>query len=224
MARQVAPLVGADGAVVGLDISPATLDVAHMLPSSHGAPIEWRQGDAVHLDLTSGISDLVLCQQGLQFFSDWAAAVKEMRRVLASNGRAVICVWQALSRHPIYESLLTATARYLGASENDVAIPFSLCRAEELKSLLIGAGFEHIEVNARSLDISLPSPELFVRLTVLGAATSIPAFARLDGASRAALLNAISHETDLVTRRNRDGDTLKFSMSTHIAVARASRG
>lgn len=82
-----------------------------------------RQGDAVHLDLTSGIFDLVLCQQGLQFFSDRAAAVKETRRVPASDGRAVICVWRTLSRHPTYEALLlTATARYLGASENDVAM------------------------------------------------------------------------------------------------------
>ena len=31
--------------------------------------------------------DLVLCQQGLQFFSDRAAALAEMRRVLKPGGR-----------------------------------------------------------------------------------------------------------------------------------------
>jgi hypothetical protein len=65
----------------------------------------------------------------------------------------------------------------------------------------------------------LPTPERFVHLTVLGAATSIPAVAHLDAAARSALVAAVSRETQAVAQRYREGDTLTFPMFTHIAVA-----
>src|SRR5438552_1035927 len=93
VARQVAPVVGPSGRVVALDINPGMLAVGASLPAPEGAAIEWRQGDAVALDLPTGAFDLVLCQQGLQFFSDRAAAVREMKRVLADGGRVVLSLW-----------------------------------------------------------------------------------------------------------------------------------
>ena len=106
-----------------------------------------------------------------------------MRRVLTDGGRVVLSVWRDLQRHPVYEALFEATTRHLGAALSDVALSFSLWDAEELRALLSDAGFQRTEVTPRSLDIHLPSPERFVQLTVLGAATSVPAFAQLDAAA-----------------------------------------
>lgn len=219
VARHVAPLVGAGGKVVAFDISPDMLAVARTLSAPMGATIEWREGNAVALAQPDGAFDLVLCQQGLQFFSDRAASLREMRRVLSDGGRVVLNVWQALQHHPIYAALFEATTRHLNAAISDVALPFSLWDAAELRSLLSEAGFERIEVTPRSLDIHLPSPERFVQLTVLGAATSIPAFAQLDPEAHSALVDAVTDETEAVAQRYRDGDKLTFPMSTHIAVA-----
>jgi SAM-dependent methyltransferase len=158
-------------------------------------------------------------QQGLKFFPDRDAALREMRRVLADGGRVAISVWQALNRHPVYEALLEATARRLGATIATVDLSFSLGDADELRTLLGEAGFQGIKIFPRSLDIHLPSPERFVQLTVLGAATSIPAFAQLDAAARLALVEAVTDETQAVTQRYRDGDKLSFPMFTHIALA-----
>jgi hypothetical protein len=58
-----------------------------------------------------------------------------------------------------------------------------------------------------------------VQLTVLGAATSIPAFAQLDAAARSALVEAVTDKTQAIAQRYRDGDKLTFPMYTHIAVA-----
>jgi hypothetical protein len=102
-----------------------------------------------------------------------------------------------------------------------VALSFSLWDAEELRALLSDAGFQRVEVTPRSLDIHLPSPERFVELTVLGAATSIPAFAEMDTSARSSLVEAVAGETEAVAQRYRDGDKLTFPMSTHIAVAYA---
>jgi ubiquinone/menaquinone biosynthesis C-methylase UbiE len=222
VARHVAPLVGAAGKVVALDLSPAMLAVARRLPAPGGATIAWLEGNAIRLDLPDAAFDLVLCQQGLQFFPDRAAALREMRRVLIAGGRVVISVWQALHHHPVYEALLQATARHLGVPITTMEVSFSLWDAEELRMLLSEAGFQRIEITPRSLTIHLPAPERFVQLTVLGAATSIPAVAHLDAAARSTLVEAVSSETQAVAQRYRDGNTLTFPMSTHIAVAYTS--
>jgi ubiquinone/menaquinone biosynthesis C-methylase UbiE len=79
------------------------LAVARALPPPTGATIAWLAGKAISLPLPDDSFDLVLCQQGLQFFSDRAAAVREMWRVPTKGGRVAISVWQVLHRHPVYE-------------------------------------------------------------------------------------------------------------------------
>lgn len=219
VARHVAPLVGANGKVVALDISPEMLTVGRAFTTPAGARIDWREGNASAPPLSGGEFDLVLCQQGLQFFSNRAAALAEMRRVLADGGRVILSVWQELERHPIYETLFEATIRYLNASMSDVATSFSLGDADELRTLLNNAGFQCIDVAGRMLDIRLPSPERFVQLTIAGAATSVPVFAKLDTAARAALVEAVARETEVAVQRYTEGDQLTFPMFTHIAVA-----
>jgi len=219
VARHVAPMVGTQGIVVALDINPAMLAVGRSLPAPAGASIEWREGDAIRLDLPEAVFDLVVCQQGLQFFPDRAAAVREMRRVLTRSGRVIVSVWESLERHPLYEALLTATARYLTVPVSAVDLSFSLSNADELDALLRSAGFLRTQVHSRSLDIHLPSPERFVQLTVEGAATSIATFTQLDAATRAALVDAVALQVEPIVRHYRDGDALTFPMFNQIAVA-----
>ena len=166
--------------VVAVDISAAMLAVARALPTPTGALIEWQEGDACGLDLLDEAFDLVLCQQGLQFFSDRASATREMRRVLVNGGRAVVSVWQPLHRHRILEAMFEATARHLGVPMTAIDVSFSLSNADELRALLSTGGFQRIEIAPRSLEIRLPFPDRFVQIIVLGAATSVPAFTQLD--------------------------------------------
>jgi len=46
--------------------------------------IEWREGDAFTPPFTNGAFEVVLCQQGLQFFPDKPGAPREMHRVVGS--------------------------------------------------------------------------------------------------------------------------------------------
>jgi len=86
VSRQAAPLVGADGQVVALDMNPAMLAVARAIPSPSGATINWQEGNAMSLPFPDGAFDVVLCQHGLQFVPDRAAAIREIRRVLTGLG------------------------------------------------------------------------------------------------------------------------------------------
>lgn len=54
---------------------------------------------------------------------------------------------------------------------------------------------------------------------MLGAATSIPAFAQLDAAELFALVKAVTEDTQVVAERYLDGGKLTFPMSAHIALA-----
>ncbi|MEO6972950.1 MAG: methyltransferase domain-containing protein, partial [Rhodoferax sp.] len=47
VARQAAPLVGASGQVVALDMNPAMLGVARTRPAPSGATITWHEGNAM---------------------------------------------------------------------------------------------------------------------------------------------------------------------------------
>ncbi len=88
VARHVAPIVDATGRVVAVDINPAMLAVARQQVAPEGAVIEWVEGDAVTIDLADQRFDIVICQQGLQFFSDRAAALDRARRLLAAGSRS----------------------------------------------------------------------------------------------------------------------------------------
>ena len=68
------------GKVVGIDINPVMLDMARHC--SAGKDIEWKEGSAMSLPFPNEFFDLVVCQQGLQFFPDRIKALKEMNRVL----------------------------------------------------------------------------------------------------------------------------------------------
>ena len=134
-------MVGARGKVVALDVNQDMLLVARALPAPTGATIEWLEGNALSLDLSDDAFDVVLCQQGLQFFPDRPAALREMRRVLTEGGRVAISVWQALQRTRCMKRCLKRQHATLGATIADVELSFSLWDVDELRTLLGDAGF-----------------------------------------------------------------------------------
>lgn len=219
VARQVAPLVGMDGRVVAVDINPAMLAVGRALPAPAGPPVEWQEGDAAKVGFPDRAFDLVLCQQGLQFFPDRRAALQEIRRLLTVQGRTVISVWQGLDCHPVYKALFEATAAKLGTKITGVDVAFSLGGAEELQALLQEAGFRQVDVTSRTLEVRFPSPDHFVRLSVTGAATSVPAFMQMNAEARSALIEAVAEELDPLIRSGIEDGELVFPLSTNIVHA-----
>ena len=103
VARLAAPRLGPKGRITATDISRPMLDIARAKPALTGvAPIEYVESPAAPLSAPTGAFDVVLCQQGLQFFPDRPAALREMKRVLKPGGRAVIAVWAAIARNQIF--------------------------------------------------------------------------------------------------------------------------
>jgi len=182
--RLAAEQVGPNGSVVGLDINPAMLAVARPIPSP-GAAIEWHEASAESLPLVDGSFDVVLSSLGLQFVSDRSSALREMRRVLAPDGRLAIATVGPTP--PIFAILEQALARHV---KPEVAAfmraVFSLHEQGELASLTRDAGFRDVEVRSRALPVTLPGPTEFlwqyVHSTPLAAAV-----AQIDDVGRGAL-------------------------------------
>ena len=80
VARLVAGRVGPKGRVVGLDSSAAMLAEARSLSPISGTAVEWSEASALAIPFPETTFNLVLCQQGLQFFPDRPAALHEMHR------------------------------------------------------------------------------------------------------------------------------------------------
>jgi SAM-dependent methyltransferase len=222
--RALAERVGPGGRVVGVDLNPMMIEVARSLPAPAGA-IEWREGDGTALDLPDAAFDLACCQQGLQFFPDRAAGAAELRRVLATGGRAVVAAWQGLDAHPLYAALADAEEPHLAAlgveiTRAELTAPFSLGDAGALRALLTGAGFGEVEIATRTIQARFPGADRFVERMEHAYAAVMPRFAA-DPAAFQAYLDAIARDTRPIVESHRDGDDVVIPMHANIALARA---
>jgi SAM-dependent methyltransferase len=104
VARAAATAAGPRGRVIASDISPAMLGEVPTGADPAGAVIELLEAPATRLPLADGIADVVLCQHGLPFVADKAAAVDELRRVLRPGGTVGIVVWVAARRLEPFDS------------------------------------------------------------------------------------------------------------------------
>jgi ubiquinone/menaquinone biosynthesis C-methylase UbiE len=81
--------------ITGIDLNEAMITAAKKNPN-----IDWHLGSATELPFADDSFEVVFCQQGLQFFPDRAAAMREMRRVLTPGGQLSLNVWGPLDRQP----------------------------------------------------------------------------------------------------------------------------
>jgi ubiquinone/menaquinone biosynthesis C-methylase UbiE len=139
--------------VTGIDLNEGMLNVARRNPS-----IEWHQGSATELPFGDGSFDVVLCQQGLQYFPDRPAAVKEMARVLSPGGRIALNVWGAIERQIFHASLVEGIGKFLGPdAKSAFDLAFSLNSAEELRTLAADAGLSDIRVRFEQRTMRYPT-------------------------------------------------------------------
>jgi len=92
IAFHVARTAGPGSTIVGVDITPRMLELAAKKESELGLPvkIEWKEGDALNLDIPDNSFDLVTSGYMLRNVTDIQKAVSEMYRVLAPGGKVVV--------------------------------------------------------------------------------------------------------------------------------------
>ena len=219
VARIAAQRVGAGGRVTGVDFSPAMLAIAREKPPvAEGAPLEYLEGPADHLGVPDHDVDVVTCQHGLQFFPDRPAALADMRRVLRPGGRLGVAVWRSIAECPPFDALADGIAEVLG---NQVATvyrggPWGLGDADELMSLIDGAGFTDLAVARYELPLVFEGgpAQLVDTLSIAAVAADVAA---LDDKGHQDLVAAVARAAAPLM----DGDAVRSTAAANLAIARA---
>lgn len=216
------------GKVIGVDINPIMLNVARHC--SAGKDIDWKEGSAMSLPFPNESFDLVICQQGLQFFSDRLKALTEMNRVLAGAthnkdkdsgyGRLVLSVWTSIKDNPgfsILKRLLQETISHEAATI--MQLPHSLSESTELISLVRAAGFRKIFSKEVTKTISFHSVEEFVVRFTNGSilASYFSDKKKVDDVSQDKLLKSASRELSQFV--DEPSGKLSFPLSTRLIFA-----
>jgi ubiquinone/menaquinone biosynthesis C-methylase UbiE len=154
----VSAQVSPDCKITGIDVNEGMLAVARQ-----NTAIDCRTGSAVDLPFPDASFDVVLCQQGLQYFPDRNAAIKQIARVLSPGGRVSLNVWGPIERQPFHAALLEAIIEHLGEEHKSVFdLAFSLNTAQELHSLAKAAGLQDARVRFEHRTIRHPDPNDFI--------------------------------------------------------------
>ena len=216
VARLARERVGAVAPVVGVDASAAMLAVARRLAPD----IDWREGDAASLPLRKGERfDAVACQQGMQFFADRSAAMREMARALAPGGRLAVSVWRPLDEAPFLAELHRLAERRLGPVLDR---RHAFGEAAPLEALLREAGLQEVAVRPVKLRLRFPEGRMFLRMNVQ-ALLGMSAAARLGDDERAGLISALEEDAAAAAARHAAGASLEFDISANLASARGAR-
>lgn len=211
VARLAAEAVGPHGAVAGLD---PTLGMLEMARSVSPAGMDWYEAPAESMPLPDGSFDVVLCSMGLQFFEDKVKGLREMRRVLAPGGRAVVSTPGPTPA--LFEAIDAALTDHVGPEASRfVHAVFSVHDPAEARELFGSAGFDDVEVETGVIPLRVDLPAEFfwqyVQSTPLAAVA-----AGLDEAARAALERDVAERCQPFV----DGDTTVMEPGVLVVTGR----
>jgi len=175
--------------------------------------IEWLEGSALAIPLSDASVDVVLCQQGLQFFVDKTLALQETRRVLDRPGRLVLSVWSSTG---VYNRAVgKALARFVGGG---IASHFCASRnvpgKQELECVAAAAGFSEVKVRTDRLDVHLPRLDQFV-LEHLAATPVAASIASVDPELRRKIGISVMSEMQSFG----DGEGVTYAEEVHLLTA-----
>jgi SAM-dependent methyltransferase len=154
----------------------------------------------------------VLCQHGLQYVPDRVAALREMKRVLAPDGRLALSVFSQSIGYQIFEH---TAAEFVG--EKAAAImrePFALADLDELSGLLRLVELSTVEMHTKTLPARFVSASDFIDYQLGGRLAN--AVSTLSVERRTNLVAALYEAFEPYV----GPDGLVFPMEAHVVVAR----
>jgi len=156
LAQRLAKHVGPTGKVIGADINGEMLTLARQRCAGANPPVEFIESPAEPLNLPGESVDVVVCQQGYQFFPDKPAAAREMFRVMRKHGTVIVSTWRPVEECEFFGSICDAL-HTVGEDElsDMMRIPFDSMPESELSLHFEAAGFDDVRVRQHQLALTV---------------------------------------------------------------------
>jgi SAM-dependent methyltransferase len=161
-ALAVAQEVGAEGGVLGVDVSAPMLALARARALARGlANATFALGDASEYPFEPAF-DLLLSRFGVMFFRDPTDAFANLRRALRPGGRVAFVCWGPVADNPWFRVPIAAAGTVVPLPEPPAPEepgPFSFADRARVERVLQGAGFVELAIDRSAPDYVL-GPDL----------------------------------------------------------------
>jgi SAM-dependent methyltransferase len=221
-ALAIAPLIGPQGSVTGIDLAGAMVAAARENARVRGVSnVTFHEAAAERLPFEDATFDAVSCQCGVIHFADVGRGLREMWRVLKPTGRAVITAWgppESYGRH----TLNTVLSRYLPASpppEPGAPNPLRFAQAGTLTAALESAGFCGVQEALHIVPALWPSRAEEYWHSLVDRLPGLRPIASLSTEQRVNL----EQEVIAVLREDEDQERGQINLSAGIVLAVARR-
>lgn len=196
--------------ILGTDPSEGFLAIARKKHTS----TSFLQASSDALPFESESIDLLTCQQGIQYFPDKAASVKEMCRALKKGGRMALAVWDGIEYSPQF-SLYKQAMKAAGANAEALAmveLPFSWNNRETFEKLATSCGLKV----TYSGTLQSPSTYASFPAVVAGAfgAPFGPHLMQMNNREKQCFEQTLRESVE----PHRKGEQYEFPMSSHILI------
>lgn len=147
---EVAWRVGPEGRAVGVDISPALLELARRRVGEAGLEgVEFLQADA-QTHVFKADFDAIVSRFGVMFFPDPVAAFANLRAALKPDGRLAFACWRGPEDNAIATVPLAAAAPFLPSLpkfEKDAPGRFGFADPDRVRAILAASGWRDVVID-----------------------------------------------------------------------------
>ena len=210
VARLVSERIGDKRTVAGVDIEPSMIEVARK-NTPLNASITWHVGSVEDMSFIETDSfDWVVCQQGFQYFNDKDRALREIYRVLKSNGGLAMFIARSVNKEnqPYQWAKVEALSQHVSVEIGEKhrnLVPFYDGNENDLRRQMLKAGFRKIDIQNVIFKRKRDIPEKFV---------TDEDYADLDPETRSAVVADIRKAMEPF----RTGDGTEVPYGSHIAI------
>jgi SAM-dependent methyltransferase len=186
----IAARVGANGAVLATDLSPAILEFAqrNAQQAGHGN-VETHAADGENLMVPESSFDAAVCRLGLMFFPNPGKGLQEMLKALKPGGRACTMVFSTPDKNPCVAILVSTALKHAGLPPRDpyqLGGLLSLGKPGLADDLFHQAGFSEVATTKVMAPFQLASVKDYLDFIRTSAGPILQILSRLDAAARAA--------------------------------------